>query len=295
MSQIVSFTALFFVVGLASAAEVAEADLTKYKIQTVEIAMPPRLKELYGWMREYHLLNNVLQFEWFKSEIYVARSASMRPLADRGLELVGFDPESLKIQWLDPGRLIWLKWGTFPHGQGRYSKQGHLILQLDGEKVKELFRDSIYAYGRGGLLDSSQVDLNIRYDSSIPGLSLVRTEVQRGSSDKKGLFEDHEWTTDQGNTIYFGESRTRTVWRYRIENGQLRFVSGERYADLPKACSVLDLAEAFRVPAAKLRRLNPKLKSTDHTSGTLIVDAMIGPYAHEKDDGICGDKPCPRE
>jgi hypothetical protein len=131
MKQIAFFTAVCFVVAPASAPEAAEFDLAKHRIQTVEIAMPPGLEELYGWMNEYHLFNNVMRFEWSKLDIAVARSASMRPSADRGLEQAGFDPESLEIQWLDSGRLIWLRWETFPQGQGRYSKQGHLILQVD--------------------------------------------------------------------------------------------------------------------------------------------------------------------
>ena len=287
MTRIAFFAALCLVIGPTSAAEIAERDLTHYRIQTVEIPMSAEIKELYGFMHEFHLFQNVLRFQWAESDIDIARSASMRPLVDMGLEQAGFDPESLRIQWLDPGRLVWMKWETFPQGQGRYSKQGHLVFQIDGGSLKELFRDSIYAYGSGGMLDSSKVDLDIRYDPSIQELSLVLTTVQRGSSDEKRLFMEDHLTTDQGNTIYFGEGRTQTVWRYRIENGRLRFVSGDYSAQLPKERSVLDVAEAFQTSAAKLRRLNPKLMDTDRVSGTIVLEDLIGPYAHQNDDGIC--------
>jgi uncharacterized protein YceK len=273
----------------------AERDLSKFRMQTVEIPMSAEIKELYRFMHEFHLFQNVLRFQWAESDIDIARSASMRPLVDMGLEQAGFDPESLRIQWLDPGRLFWMKWETFPQGQGRYSKQGHLVLQIDGGSLKELFRDSIYAYGSGGMLDSSKVDLDIRYDPSIRELSLVRTTVLRGSSDEKRLFMEDQLTTDQGDTIYFGENSTQTVWRYRIENGRLRFVSGDYSAQLPKERSVLDVAEAFQTSAAKLRRLNPKLNDTDRVSGTLVLEDRIGPYAHQNDDGICRDQPCSKQ
>ncbi len=286
------------VIGPVSAAKVAEQELTNYRIQSVEIPIPPAIKELYGWMHEFHLFRNVLRFRWSELDIDVARSATMRPFADRGFEQLGFDSASLKIQWLDPGRLIWMKWGTFPQGSGRYSKQGHLVLQLNGGSFKELFRDSIYAHGSAGLLSSSSVGLDIRYDSSLAELAIVQTEVDLSSWDKKPDPEPitmHVWATDEGNTIYWSETRTQTLWRYRIENGQLRFLTGERSAELPKECTILEVAEAFRTSAAKLRRLNPKLEGTDRASGTLILEDGIGPYAHENDDGICGDKPCPNE
>lgn len=286
MNQIPMLTALFLVVGFASAADVIEFDLTQHRVEPVKISIPPQLKEFYGWAKEFQLFENVLEFEGLKSKIRLARSAWMRPFATGGLEQLGFDRETVKIQWLDRGRLIWVKWGTVPQGQGRYSKQGHLILRFDGKNLKELFRDSIYAYGKSGMYDSSKFDLDIHYEPSIAALSLVRSALQRSSSETEWPFYDDQYTTDQGNTIYYGQSNTRTVWRYRIENEQLRFVSGERFADLTKDYSVLAIAEALRVPSATLLRLNPNLNASEHASGTLCLDDRIGPYQHEKDDGI---------
>lgn len=295
MNRIVFLTSLLFVVGLAPAARGIELDLTKYKIERVEMPMSPGLKRLYGWMPEYHLFDNVLHFDGLDSEVHLARSASMRRLVAREPEQAGLDPETLKIRWLDPGRLLWLTWGTVPQGAGQYSKEGDLVLLFDGQRFQELFRDSMYAYGRSGAQDSSQLHVDIDYDPSTAVLVLARTEVERGSSGKKGPLDDDEFTTDDGRTVYQGERRTRTVWRYRIENGQLRFVSGEEFADLHKDHSVQDVAEAFHVPVAKLVRLNPKLRGADRTSGTLCLDDTVGPYRREKDDGLCGDKPCPDE
>src|SRR5439155_18824924 len=83
-------------------------------------------------MKEFRLFDNVLHFEGLDSETHVARSTSMRRLADRDLESAGFDPETLKLQWLDPGTLILLTWGTVPQGQGRHSKEGNLIPSVPG-------------------------------------------------------------------------------------------------------------------------------------------------------------------
>jgi len=295
MRRIASLISMLFVIGLAPGAQAVDLDLTKHNIETIEIPIPPRLQELHGWMKEFRLFDNVLHFEGLDSEIHVARSTSMRRLADRELESAGFDPETLKLQWLDPGTLILLTWGTVPQGQGRYSKEGNLILLFEGRHLQELFRDSMYAYGRSGVLDSSEFHFTIGYDRSSALLTLVRTDVERDSSDKKGPLDDEEWTTDSGRTIYYGERRTRTVWICRIEKGHLRFVSGKWFADLQKEHRVPAVAEAFRVPVAKLVQLNPNLKGVESTSGTVCLDDRVAPYLPQVDDGICGDEPCPRE
>ncbi len=292
--SVLLFAIIFFVSGCVSSENesIRKWDLTEYTVEKIEIPMPSSLKESHGWMKEFHLFKNVLRFDAMKSEIPLARSALMRPSAESAMEQAGFDPATLQMQWLDAGKLIWLKWKTFPQGQGAYTKQGHLVLQFDGRNWKELFRDSIYANGRAGVLNSSRFDLDIRYNSLKHILELVRSNVNSWSSEEKGFFLDNEFATDEGHTIYYGESKSRTVWNYRIQNRRLKFMSGERFADLPKDYSPSAIASVFDVSVEKLQRLNPKLNGKGQTKGTIQLDDKVGPYRHENDDGLCGDKPC---
>src|SRR5262245_58580788 len=239
-----------------------------------------------------------LRFEGVDQEISLSCSVPMRSFGEGEPEQAGFDPSTLELAWLDPGRLVSVRWGTFAVGQGRYSQQGQLVLLFDGGRFHELFRDIIYAYGRAGIADSSARRLDVYFDRAAGTLRLAGTDANRWSREKSGPSDEpalleREVHPDDGAIVYVGAATTRRVWKYRLAPDRLEFLRVDRYVNLGNEEHPVELvAKAFDVSVADLRRLNPALGAQHDVRGVVRVDGQLGPYVPEREDRISGPA-CP--
>jgi hypothetical protein len=267
-------------------------DLTKHQLLQIELTVPEDRTSQYTRLVEHRL-----RFDGFDAEIPVSCSASMRSYGSVEPEQAGLDASTVKLSWLDPGRVISVTWDTFTLGQGRYSQEGHLVVLFDGEHFQELFRDVIYATGSSGMHDSSASTLHVSYDRDARVLTLtsnVRNRWSRnkeGPSDERGPFERE--VHQHGKAVYLGDGTTRHVWKYRLEGERLEFLSGEQYVDLESQDrSVEAVAKAYRSSVETLRRLNPTLAPEGRIRGIVRIDDQLGPYSPEREDKLSGP-PCP--
>jgi len=239
-----------------------------------------------------------LRFEGVEQERSLSCSVPLRIFAEGDPERAGFDPSTLELAWLNPGRLVSVRWGTFAVGQGLYSQQGQLVLVFDGGRFHELFRDMIYAFGRSGIADSSASRLDVSFDRAAGSLRLAQTDANRWSREKSGPSDEpalleHEVGPDNGPIGYVGAGTTRRVWKYRLAGDRLEFLRGNRYVNLANEDYPVELvAKAFDVSVANLRRLNPALGAQHDVRGVVRVDGRLGPYVPEREDRISGPA-CP--
>jgi hypothetical protein len=104
---------------------------------------------------------NFLTFSNSDFRIPLARSSATRVTADH-FEQEGFDPGSLRLCWLDEDRLLWVSWTTFSRGSGGCRYDGHLILLIQGDQPRELFRDYFNSVARGGWASGDYETLGCR-------------------------------------------------------------------------------------------------------------------------------------
>src|ERR1043166_9012665 len=181
--------------------------LTDYRIERVAIGVPEDLKSCMPG--KAHLFNNVLRFDGVPDGVPLAKSATVD-----AAEQLGFDAGTLQLRWLDPDELLWITWRTISQGQGSYSKEGHLVIRVTGNRFQEVFRDSIYAHGAGST-GGTNCHLEVTYEANRKLLTLrhSRTNWTRG--------EDLQVDETRGATVH-------SVWEYGFDKGSLRFVGGER-------------------------------------------------------------------
>lgn len=156
-------------------------------------------------------------------------------------------------------------------GSGAYSWEGHVVLLVDGTSLKELFRDTFQAYGRVGMGNYEGTHLAISFDP--PAATLTLNQMDEGStwepSSKKG---PSEW-------------KHKTVWRYQLREGLLRFVGADRYASFgDNECALAKIARRLHKSAKTLRRLNPHFKAA--APCTVRITDQIGPYHPSMEDGV---------
>lgn len=254
---------------LAAAAD--GLDLTNYTVEKTELSVPADVRPCAAGLDEYHLFDNFLRFAGLPSRVRLARSATWNASHDFGR--AGLDFDTLKLHWLDSERLLWITWRTTPQGNGMYTQEGHLVLLVEGEQVKELFRDSIYARG-SGRDGGTACHLQINYKPDRKHLTLQHTHTNWTRGD------DLQVDPARGDTV-------QSVWKYRLEKAGLRFMDGERSADFVDERPLNQLGIGMDIPVPKLIRLNPQLKTKKIVRGHVRIDDKLPEYKPEMRDGIC--------
>lgn len=238
---------------------------------------------------------NVLIFPEMNLDIPLARSAVIRDESSNRDDHLGFDPDTLKIEWLKKDEMIWVHWDTFSQGTGGFNHEGHIVLNLVGNQWKEIFRDNFMSYSKGGWWHHSSNSLNISFDRSLRLLKLKFSGEDFSAVDEKPkVFTTIEIDdTVSGNSSQGGKySYTvveKTILTYEVSNENIIFQYGYKTFDAGKNRFLFeDLAGKFQTTVADLRRLNHPKKGGKYLTGEIIVGDHLEPLKTDDDDGLSG-------
>ena len=280
----------FGICGALAVATMTAAGKASFRIERHEITPSAAVKAAHSGADGFRLYESVLHLNGLRQGIRLGRSATR--LDASAPATWGFDPMSVKVDWLDEGRLLLVSWSTVPQGQGAYSNEGTVIAAIARGRPREVFRDVVYAFGKAGMADSSASGLDVRYDRMRRVLTLTHIQNDEWTSTEAGPLTYERMPLDDGGTEFRNERRYERSWRYRLDGTQLRFLSGATFAVVDRPRTPGSIAKGYRIPLARLIALNPRLKGRRHAQGRLRVADGLAPYEHEMNDGICAD-PCP--
>jgi hypothetical protein len=279
---------------LATAVPAAALDLTVWHREREPISAPDD-----GGCKTFAAWRNVLRFDGVATPVPLAGESECThdPLngRDREADRRGLDANTIEVTRLAPNRLVWIRWSTVSLGSGRYIHDGHVILAVDGESLREIFRTNYesYAKSRAGMYESTQ--LTAAFDAEASILMLVESdEYYQHSADDVG----NDWSTspltvqeDEGE--YFTKLVGRKKWHHRVEGTRLRYLHGREWVDLGDyGFPVDEVARQFEVERTQLLRLNPGRDTKSVWKGRVAVRDLPA-YVPDLDDGFCVDKPYP--
>lgn len=202
---------------------------------------------------------------------------------------IGFNQEELSFHWLDPDRLLLVRWTTRPQGQGTNTMQTHLILGLVGGKWKQLYRHSQEEYARGDAL------IRCRYTYAAETCTLTIHEEDASDAIRIANPVEHGDPVPPG-PLRGGDVIYITDWRLRLKDGQLEYIDGNKHMDLDarqfnvwkpeketRTPRTYDIAEVARFLAPnseqeeveRLRKLNPELRGKNECSGIILIDDSL--------------------
>lgn len=247
----------------------------------LEQSLPPARKTRLVW--------NDLVLDGMSAAIPLGRSLTVYSTDGTVLKR-GFDARSLRLSWLEPGRMLLVTWGTDSEALTNQRREGVIVLLLDGDRSRELFRDAFYSFGGAGAGNWMAVDLDVRWDATTQTMTLSRTvrEEHTGESEEVGAVDE---AGRRESTSHY-ESATRDVWTSRLAGDHLEQVGSARYVDLAGRTPVEEVARRGGITVDELVRLNPELDRGGSARGRIRIAAAIAPYELENDDGIC-EAPCP--
>jgi len=206
----------------------------------------------------------------------------------------GLDTGSVKVQWLDVGRLLWIRWSDIPQGSGCFTSDGHVILEVSDGEFRELFRDHHGSHGRSGWSGWGSADLGIRWDRGTRRIIMTKTVRSWYADDEKRIpLSTWRAVPNYHTTAYVRDVTTREVRRYEIRDGRLHGGDGYRVAELGEGEYPLsEVADYFESDVATLRRNSPRLRDVDRCSGTVVLAASLAPHVmrtYEQASDISGD------
>lgn len=283
------------VLAACTIARAASPDLA-YRLVTREIArLPMQLEQALPPTRRTRLVWNDLVLDGMSAAIPLGRSLTMYS-TDGSVMKRGFDARSLRLSWLEPGKMLLITWGTDSEALTNQRREGVIVLRRDGDGFRELFRDAFYSFGYVGAGNSMAVDLDVRWDPTTQTMTLSRTVREQATAHEQPAAEpDDAGSTDgagRGESTSYHESTTRDVWTSRLEGDRLEQVGSARYVDLAERTPVEKVAEEGGITVDELIRLNPELDRGGRARGRIRIAGAIAPYEIENDDGIC-EAPCP--
>jgi hypothetical protein len=266
--------------------------LAKHRLERRDLGLPPSTdcKKHARWM-------NVLTFNGFSTEVPLARSEECTHAPVNGstlpTERAGFDRATLKISWLDPGKLVWVRWSTTFNGTGGYVHAGHVVLAVEGAELVEAFRTNYTSFARSGFAMHDSKDLQIRFDGAASHLVLDQKEDYF----EEAMGGDASASSPLAVPLHGGgwvlHLVTEQEWTYTVGAGRLAYVSGRLGVRLdPPGFSADAIAGHFTVDAARIAALNPGHDPASPWTGLVVVRDDLPAYVPELDDGLCGDKPC---
>ena len=237
---------------------------------------------------DYTQWQNFLTFSNTTTRVPLARSA-VRRIA--GLEdfHTGFDPASLKLCWLKEGELLWICWTTHSLGSGHYMYDGHVVLQLRGDSIRELFRDHFSSAARGGWAAEHCASLEIGYDDKAMRFTFTRRTLEVNGDTKPPKVSLPFLTVIQGDngTMYLSKVNTIDTWHYKLAGDRLKFLGGTTALDLGEDQQPFEeIVKSFHVSRAALEKLNPALRSQSQASGVVLLDTKLKAYQTSSHDGL---------
>jgi hypothetical protein len=273
----------------ASHQAASKLDLAAYRIERFQITNAVSLagSSFTAWQ------NNFLVFSNSNIRVPLARSAAVQFLEDTN----GFDPASLKLQWLKPDELLLISWTTFYLGSGGYTHDGNVILQIRGGQARELFRDHIESVAKGGWAAQQFTSLKIAYNDTSKTLQFTRSHTDiNGDMGVPDIRRPYPFTTiftnDSEEAGYISIVNTIDTWDYKLAASKLKFLRGSSAVDVgDDGQPVEEIAKGFNITRAALELMNPGLRGQHTATGVVILNEKLKPYQVSDDDGLGGDKP----
>lgn len=274
---------------IARAAPAASPDLA-HRVVTREIStLPVQLEQALPPTRKTRLVWNDLVLDGVSPAIPLGRSFTAYS-TDGTVMKRGFDARSLRLSWLELGKVLLITWGTDSEALTNQRREGVIVLLRDGDGFRELFRDAFYSFGSVGAGNSMAVDLDVRWDPATQIMTLSRTVREQHTEEPEEVGSDDE--AGRGEWTSYHESTTRDVWTSRLSGDRLEQVGSARYVDLAGRTPVEEVAHRSGITVDELIRLNPELDRGGSARGRIRIAGAIAPYELENDDGIC-EAPCP--
>jgi len=90
---------------------------------------------------------------------------------------IGLEQASLKIQWVIPNHVMWIRWNTIPLGSGSYCSEAHILLLMENGKATELTRQGFFASGGTGAAGCFQQSASFELDDTLPGTPQILRRV----------------------------------------------------------------------------------------------------------------------
>lgn len=287
--MVARLVAALVVLAGCAVARAASTELA-HRIVTREIStLPTQLAQALPPARRTRLVWNDVVLDGVSAAIPLGRSLTVY-LTDGTAMKRGFDARSLRLSWLEPGKMLLITWGTDPEALSNQRREGVIVLRRDADGFRELFRDAFYAFGYVGAGNSMAVDLDVRWDPVTQTLTLGRTVRAQSTEEPDDLGAADE--NRHGESTAYHESTTRDVWTSRLEGDRLAPVGSARYVDLAGRAPLEQVARQSGVTVDELIRLNPELDRGGSARGRIRIAGSIAPYQPENDDGIC-EAPCP--
>jgi hypothetical protein len=263
-----------------------KVDLAAYRIEQVpdKNGAPLAANDEREWQ-------NFLVFSNSDIRVSLARSAMAKDEPQ-----CGFDPDTLKLQWLKPGELLWISWTTLYQGSGGYTHDGNVILQIHNGQGRELFRDYIESVARAGWLAQDYSGLEIAYHDQDKTFTFTRLhtniEGNMGAPDlRHPLPFTATFTNDDGKVGHISEVKTIDTWHYQLAGSKLKFLRGSSAVDVgDEAQPIEEIVKGFHVTRASLDVMNPRLGGQHTTTGIVVISENLKPYEVSSDDGLGGDK-----
>jgi len=197
----------------------------------------------------------------------------------------GFDADSMRLEWVDPGRLLQITWDTIVQGNGKYMITGIVLAGNMGGRWKELYRHS--GPGASGGLGSGGSDYNDWRFLYNPSLNTLRLEhlhtAWSASLEPQPLFVNDGSTHWSGKyNSYYDET---DQWPAEIQNDTVVTKQGASMMTIDGyEFPVSEWAAYTKVPEAELRRMNPHLRDRANWFGPVYVNVAVPP--HLPDHGI---------
>ena len=193
------------------------------------------------------------------------------------------DQESVKLAWLEPGRIVIVRWCYRMAGQGGGTEERMAILAVKGNRVRMVLSWGalLYMWGGGGCYTTGNQAWS--WDSREKVLSVRYT--------RKGHSEMDLHTTRRlmvplsdysGDEIPRSEGGTETTWRYRLLGDRFEYLGGQQVEKIAGGFPVLDVAEEYGLTIRRLVELNAELQGKVFCTGPVVVSTSISPIDKDR-------------
>lgn len=278
--RVASALALIMACAPVAGAGDAPPDLARRRIVTREIPqLPAELEQALPPKRKTQLVWNDLVLDGVPAPILLGRSFAEYS-TDGSVATRGFDRRSLRLSWLEPGKLLLITWGTDHDALTNQRREGTIVLLRNGDRFRELFRDAIYSFGSVGGGNSMAIDLVVRWDPTTETMTLTRIVREHGTAETEEVDSAHG---GHDKATRYLESTRRDVWTSRLVGDHLEQVGSARYFDLAERTPVGEVADEAGISVDELVRLNPELERNGSARGRIRVAGAIAPYKHENE------------
>ena len=253
-------------------------DIDAYEIGRNEIKQHIKEEDKQVW-------HNILMLCDGKVKVPLARSRETK----RG-DTLGFQEKTLKLRWLDKGKLLWITWRSIAVTSRRLYYDGHVVLQIKDGGIYELLRDNFAAGRGGGGAHFDYWNLEIKYCPE-GGIELSKARHFGDGMYDEPLPLTRAFKTEDGPIRWFREIRTISKWRYKISDDELTFLNGQKLLDCGSdKYPIVDVAKVLRVDMSRLLKLNESLGKNSSCTGKIILDDKLWPYKVRTYDGLYWSK-----